>query len=452
MIQEQAQRAFQIGLQHSRAGNVEAAKAYYVSALRLDPKHPGAHCNLGAILTEQRNWDAALAHSRTATELSPGDAEMLSNLGNLLWRMQRYEEARSALMASYRLKPNAWTVHHNLGLLHYGMGHNEEAERCYRRALELNPGNADVLSDLSYPILASGDLRRGLEAHEARWAKLYKHTVWQTTIPRWRGEDLAGKTLFVHWEQGFGDTLQFCRFVEMVQQRGCARVIFSVQNALKVLMSHTLPWCIVVGQDEVPEGIDYFSPLMSLPLYLKINYGNVTGFPLVVYPHLASQIIRPSERLKIGICWAGNAGFESDFHRSMPLQALLGIAGSGVDLYSLQVGQRSADVQTCGADGLITDITLAMTDFAASGAIMKQLDLVVAVDTAVLHLAAGVCVPTIALLPHLRCWRWLRNRDDSPWYPGTLRILQQKTPGDWREVVARLKKLLNVPLKRLMAA
>lgn len=449
-MREQAHQAFQIGLQHGRAGNVEASRAYYVSALRLDPKHAGAHCNLGSILTAERKWDAALAHSRTATELAPADADMLSNLGNLLWRMQRYDEARSTLMRASRMKPEAWPIQHNLGLLHYSMGHNDEALRCYDKALALNPGQPGILSDRSYPILADGDLQRGLEAHEARWATIYKHPVWSTSVPRWRGEDLTGKTLFVHWEQGFGDTLQFCRFaVEATKRAG--HVIFSVQNPLIRLMRNSLPNVEIVGQDVVPDRIDFYTPLMSLPLHLGVTYQDVRGFTLNPATN-AFPPIPSSPRLRVGIAWAGNAGFESDFHRSMPLDVLLGIAGPAVDLYSIQVGPRVADIEAHGAQGLMVDMSPLMTDFAASAALLKQLDMVIAVDTAVLHLAAGVGAPTIALLPHLRCWRWLRGRDDSPWYPGTLKILQQKTPGDWREVVGRLKKLLNVPLKRLMAA
>jgi len=463
-MQAQVQQLFQIAFAMQREGRNDDAIAHYQAVLNCEPSHPGAHSNLGMLLANRDQLEAGFVHCQIAAELRPDDGGIANNYGNLLWRLHRFDEARSQLHKARELRPDDFGVWHNSGLLFYSTGQLQESIKCYAKAIKLNPDHPDVLSDFAYPILASGDLQNGLSAHEARWLKLLKHPAFDAGIPQWTGEeDLTDKTVLVTWEQGFGDTLQFCRFVEDLRQR-CGKVIFSVQKPLQRLMVHAVPGAQIIGpfmkqikgthyevdtESETLPKADYFIPLMSLPWRLGFSYADVRPYRLPVFP--GAPVLRHDGRLKVGLVWAGNPGFEADRRRSMSLQDLMPLADPSLQLYSLQVGARAADIGNLGCHGFITDLSPLMTDFAASTGLIAQMDAVVAVDTSTLHLAAGVGVPCYALLPHLRCWRWLRNRTDSPWYD-TLQIVQQAKPGDWAGVVSRLKKLLQIQIRRRQAA
>ncbi|MDR3415424.1 MAG: tetratricopeptide repeat-containing glycosyltransferase family protein [Nevskia sp.] len=440
-MSEQAEQAFQIGAQFERAGNAEQARAYYAAALAYDGRHAPAHTNLASLLIRAGKLEAALAHLSIAASALPGNGMIQSNLGGVLLLLGRYEEARPLLAKARQLAPDFRGSWHVSGMLHAALGMNVEALRCYDRALKLGPGDPIVEGDRGRLLLSIGDLPAGFAAWEARWRRAgEKHPVWQSGIPRWQGEDLQGKRVFVHFEQGLGDTLQFCRFVPQLLQRG-ARVVLSVQPPLISLLQMSLPGIEVTGPVAAVKA-DFHCPLLSLPLHLGVRLQDIKPFPLTF--ERGPRQVADDGRLKVGIVWAGSPAFDLDTHRSMELRQMLPLADSEIALYSLQVGPRAADIEALGVSALVHDLAPMMTDFMASARLIDQLDLVVCVDTATLHLAAGIGKPAIALLPFSRCWRWLRNRDDSPWYP-TLRIVQQKTPGDWAGAVARARKLLSMP-------
>lgn len=439
----QVEQAFSLGVSLQQRGFIKEAQFAFETALAGAPDANGIMSNLGTNLLGQRKFEAALAMLRKAVELGPQDGTFRSNLANCLWRMQRHGEARAEIAIARKLAPNLQGAWHNAGLIEYALGHNTEAVKCYDRCLALAPGRHDVLSDRAMALLAM-DHPTAWEANEARWNRLGKHPVWTSGLPQWTGQDLTEKTIYVVFEQGLGDSLQFARYATALQKRFDCKVIFAVQKPLLRLMQINLQMPVVDADKPVPEGCDYFVPLMSIPRWLGFKVATPPPFEYRV--PLSQQVVCADGRLRVGIVWAGSPGFESDFQRSMPFLHALELASSKVALYSLQVGPRSADIAEHSAGGLVTDLAPFMIDFAASASLVKQLDVVVAVDTSTLHIAAGCGVPTIAILPYLRCWRWLRNREDSPFYP-SLRIVQQKTPGDWAGVMQRVKKLLSVQHK-----
>lgn len=444
-----AQQAFQAGRQAQLAGRPQDALSLYMAALEANPMHPGAHCNVGMIHLDAGRFETALAHIRIANEMLPNDGGVANNLGNVLWRMERYDEAKYQLGRARSLSPEIAGIWHNSALLYYSLNMLDESSRCYRRALKLMPDNPLIQSDAAYPILAGNDLQAGLKAHEARWGRLFKHPIFTSDMPRWQGEDLTGKTLFVCWEQGYGDTLQFSRFVPELLKRA-ARVIFSVQEPLRTLMTASLPGVEIAGSfvrqisplQYEPDGIalpkaDYYCPLMSLPLLLGTTLETIP--PSVIKTPAIERSDYP--RIKVGIIWAGNPGYDSDRRRSTTLDQFLALANSRIELYGLQMAPRSEDIQRLGAQSLVHDLSPHMTSFATTARLMAQLDAVVSVDTAPLHLAASLGIPTFAALPYTRCWRWLRHRDTSPWYP-SLTLVQQKKPGEWPDVIDRIKRLV----------
>lgn len=440
-------QAFYLGLQLRQGGRVREAQFAYESALAADPNNAAAMVNLGSIVADTRNYDTAMAYFRKAAALVPQDAGIRNNIANCLWRMMRLDEARTEINAALKMKQTDAGFWHNAGLIEHALGHTHEALKRFDRSLAIIE-NPEVRSDRSMCLLAINDTR-AWEAYDIRWHRLLKHAVWQSALPRWRGEDIAGKHIYVHAEQGLGDSLQFCRFLPLLLERTGCRITFGVQKPLLRLMQLNLPGIEVADTDAaVPESCDFYAPLLDLPGRLGIAPGSPPPFQLRA--PLTHGTLPEDGRLKVGVVWAGSPGYEADFHRSMPFRFITALANPKNALYSLQVGPRSADIADHFAGAMVRDLSPLMTDFAVSAALISQLDAVVAVDTSTLHVVAACGVPTLAILPYVRCWRWLRGRDDSPWYP-SLRIVQQKSPGDWAGVMGRVKQLLSVQSKRRAA-
>lgn len=279
-------------------------------------------------------------------------------------------------------------------------------------------------------LLAGGDLKRGFSAYESRWhTGKQRHLAFK--MPPWQGESLAGKSIYVRHEQGFGDTLQFVRYLPMLEALG-ARVLFTPPSPLARLLAG---FGARPALDETPP--DFHIPLLSLPHRFGTTLDTIPiGVPYVRPPgDLSVKLKRPAgTRLAVGIVWAGDPRHANDRQRSMPASLLLGLADlPGVALYSLQIGQRALAVGSPAAD-----LSAELTDFAHTAALLTELDLVVSVDTAIVHLAGAMARRCFVLLPHVADWRWLRDRDDSPWYP-TLRLFRQETPGDWIGVMQRVR-------------
>jgi hypothetical protein len=305
------------------------------------------------------------------------------------------------------------------------------------------PGEARVLRDLGIAKLATGQWDDGLIAHEARWSDLHRYPIWDSGIPRWEGEDLAGKTIIVHHEQGFGDTIQFIRFMPWLRERG-ARVVLAVPGPLMRLMELSGLADEVVEITGALPPADFHSPMLSVPAYLELKTETIPRGTYLKAPESLGIPLRrpPGTRLLVGLVWAGSPGYVPDRRRSMPFEAMLPLAEMpGVTLVSMQKGERAADIGRAGMTGLVADLSGLLGDFADTAAALMQIDLLVSVDTSVLHLAGALGRPAIALLPHWRCWRWGVNRDDSPWYP-SIRLAQQDSPDDWGGLMTGVREMI----------
>ena len=386
---------------------------------------------------------------RRALIHAPNNAAVLSNLGNVLWQMLRHEEAAVAFRRSVELDPQRAETLHNLGLLLHSMGDYQAAIECFTKSLDRMPGNIDVAWDRSLTRLVMGDLERGWAEYEVRW-KLKHNPPRRFPFPLWEGQAVPDCSLLVHHEQGLGDTIQFARYLPLVAAR-VKRLVFECPPELVRLMAG-LPGVaeIVPAGRPVPQ-CDYHIPLLNIPRFFGTTLER--NLPAAI-PYLKPQadvmapgFTRPAgTKLAIGIVWAGKPSHNNDKNRSITLDKFFGLADlPGVALHSLQKGLRTADIQTLGADSFIEDLGSRTSDFAETAALLPQLDLIVSVDTAVVHLAGALGVPAFVLIPFTPDWRWLKDREDSPWYP-SLRLFRQTAPRNWDGVFSRVRQAVEALL------
>ncbi len=452
------------GTAHNNRGTVlkglgrwDDALAAYLRALKLDPDFPLAYSNLGNALQDMGELESAVAAYRAALDRNPNFAPAHANLGNALRRLGRVEEAVAAYCTSLERGGPTPLTYSNLGNALETLGDADGAMAAYDAALALDPRCAEAHWNASLLRLRQGDFARGWEGYEWRW-RTPRQPPRGFPQPLWQGEDLDGRTLLLHAEQGLGDTLHFVRYAPLVA-RGNGTVILEVQRPLLRLLG-TLDGVgrIVARGDPLPP-FDLHCPLLSLPRAFGTRLETI---PAAV-PYLradpaleASWRTRlspdsrfPKNHLKVGLVWAGHApttdvdAIAVDRRRSLRLSQLAPLARvPGVCFYSLQKdGEAAAQARTPPAGMTLVDAMDAVTDFADTAALVAQLDLVIGVDTSVIHLAGALGRPVWVLSRFDACWRWLENRDDSPWYP-TLRLFRQERPGDWSAPLDRLAQAL----------
>jgi tetratricopeptide (TPR) repeat protein len=428
------------------AGRLQEAERSYREALRLNPKDPAGHNNLGAVLIELKRYDEAEATYREALRLKPGFVDAHCNLGAVLVQLGRTEDAEAEYREALRLKPDYVEAHNNLGVLLHDLGRLDEAEGATRAALRLKPDYAEAHVNLALTQLTMGRLAEAWPKYEWRWRmkKQAKHDR-GFAQPLWAGEEIGERVLLLHAEQGFGDTLQFCRYAPLVSAG--RRVILEAQRELVSLLARLPGVERIVARGEALPAFDLHCPLLSLPLALGTTLETMPS----AMPYLAAdpaRVARWRERvdrlrgLKVGLVWAGNAAMAADGRRSIPLDRFAALAMlDGVRFVSLQKGPAAQQPRPAGMT--LFDWTEEIQDFADTAALVETLDLVISIDSAVAHLAGALGKPVWLLNRFDACWRWLRSRDDSPWYP-SLRQFRQPEPGDWdaplRNVYAALEE------------
>lgn len=455
---EFAEVHFNFGKLLAERGDPEAAIACYRRALAVRPTMTGALFNLANLLQDQEQFGEAEATWRRLLALDPNHAEAHAGLGNGLHALGRVDEALAAYRRALAIKPDLAEAHYNLANALEDASRIAEALTHYERAVTLKPDYVEAHWNRSLVLLLSGDFQAGWPEYEWRWRRRNSASLRRPfTAPLWRGEPLDGKRILLHAEQGMGDTLQFCRYVALVAARNPAAIILEVPPPLVDVMADSFasPQIQVVPLDpNFPRGdglpaFDVHCPLMSLPLALGTRLDTIPG----ATPYLrvnAAKAERWERRLagtprpRIGLVWAGGVrannpeAIATDRRRSIALAQLAPLARiSGVAWYSLQKGVPAVQAKDPPAGMALIDLMDEVENFADTAALVAQLDLVISVDTSVAHLAAGLGKPVWLLSRFDGCWRWLLNRDDSPWYPG-LRLYRQTAPGDWRPVIERL--------------
>jgi tetratricopeptide (TPR) repeat protein len=476
----------------------EAAEAFR-HGLALKPDLPQAMSNLAAALQGLDDYDGAAELLRRAIASNPNFAEAHGNWGGHLWRQGDLDGAKKSCLRAIELNPNLPGAHGNLGHVLFDQGDYRGALDCYDHSLALKPdavgatnaapwkrgdllnafeacrrGNPDFATaeyrralasktncvELLYYVgllhLLHGDFATGLHNYEYRWqTKMLRNARRNFLQPQWLGQPIAGARILLHAEQGLGDTLQFIRYVPLVTARG-AKVILEVPSELRQLIEHSGPitngGCsvqIVTRGSRLPD-FEWHGPLMSLPLVFKTDLASIpASIPyLQADPQLTRQFaqhITPSanSRLRVGLVWSGSPRHTRDPQRSIPLAQLCALTElPGITFYSLQKGPAAKDLLAMPIDLNLVDLSGYLNDFADTAAALANLDLLITVDTAVAHLAGALGKPVLLLLTHNPDWRWLLDREDSPWYP-TARLFRQNAAGNWSSVIACVQKELQ---------
>jgi tetratricopeptide (TPR) repeat protein len=420
------------------------ALASFERALAIQPDHVRALNNRGNTLQTLRRPDEALASYDRALAIRPAYAEALYNRGNVLRDLRRPDDALASFDQALSIDPRHVDAHNNRGIVLRDLDRPHEALASYDRALSLDPGYAEAHSNRSCLALLLGDFERGWEEFEWRW-RVPDFAPWRRDFaqPLWRGDaPLQGRTILLHAEQGFGDAIQFVRYVPLVAAKG-ARVVLEVPPPLKALLSELAGAALVVGRGEELPAFDCHSPLLSLPLAFKTRLETI---PATV-PYLSAaqdRVLNWKSRLpqtglrRVGIAWAGNSNFKGDQTRSIGLARLAPLlAVAGAQLVSLQKDLRDGDRDILRSNPQIIHLGDAINDFADTAAVMAELDLVISSDTSVAHLAGALGKPVWVLLQYVADWRWLRERSDNPWYP-TARLFRQPRIDDWESVVGQV--------------
>jgi len=435
-----------LGILLQGRGELDEAEACYRRAIELAPRFAEAMSNLGAVLAERGRLEQATAwYSRAISERDDlPDAH--NNLGAALVKLDRAGEAETLHRRAIALRPDFADAHYNLGVALHDQGRYDAALASYDEAVRLNPDNVDAHWNRAFVLLLKGDLAQGWREHEWRWRRKQQPPR-SFAQPLWRGEDIARRTILLHDEQGIGDTLQFVRYAPLVAARG-ARVLLQVQRPLLRLVAASLGDGIeVFAEGDLIPPFELHSPLLSLPLAFATTLDAIPGgIPyLKVDPAAAARWrnrIGGTAGLKVGLVWAGNPQHKNDRNRSIALARLGSLLDApGVRWFSLQVGERVADLARAPA-GKIANLADRLANFAETAAAIAGLDLVIAADTAVAHLAGALGKPVWILLPFVPDWRWLIDRDDSPWYP-TARLFRQPVRGDWESVAQRVRAALD---------
>ena len=434
------------GLVLQALGRYREAADSYQRALALQPQFAEAYNNLGTVQSELGQPAEALTSCSRALQLQPGMPGVHGNLGNALRDLERPEEALAQYDLALREAPQDAHNHCHRGNALFDLKRIPEAIACYQRAIELQPQHAQAHFNESLCLLLSGDFARGLPLYE--WRKQLKPTAARAISgPDWLGEgEVAGRTLFVYADQALGDTLQFCRYAKLAEERG-ARVVFAVQPQLCELLTGLSPTMQIVAPGEAAAGgYDHHCALMSLPLALRTTLADIPAAVPYLYadPRRVAQWRQRigAHGFRIGIVWQGSRN-RIDVGRSVPLEMFARLAAiPGVRLISLQKDARLRSAsQDLPLEVLDEPFDTGPQAFLDSAAVMSQLDLVITCDTALAHLAGALGRPTWVALKHVPDWRWLLERADTPWYPG-MRLFRQSRRGDWDGVFAAIHEEL----------
>jgi len=466
-------------------GRHDAAIALYRSVLLIDPKHLESRFNLAHALQAQKEWDESEVQYRKVLEIQADHFDTCMNLGLLLQSLGRLDEALASYRHALRVQPGDYRALINIGNALQEQSLTDDAFSAYKDALASNPLSLEARTNISsllnarhqfdeaiaycdeilairpdHPeahlskaisLLSLGRLAEGWREYEHRWQSKDADPKPAFSQREWDGrQSLAGKTILLYAEQGLGDTLQFIRYASLVAERGAVVHVLAPQP-LHALLARCHGVAKVFAQGQPPGSFDYQCALMSLPALLGTELSSIPS----AVPYLASSQeknrhwqdrLGRKHALRVGLAWAGSprkhqhAAWATDRMRSLRFEQITPLLDvAGVEFFSLQLGEEA--VAQLNGDPRVIDLTADLHDFEDTAALISNLDLVISVDTSVVHLAGAIGKPVWVLNRYNTCWRWLTGRNDSPWYP-TARIFRQPSFGDWASVIAEAREAL----------
>ncbi len=432
-----------LGAALKNQGHMEEARICYEKALQLNPDYAAAYNNLGNILRELNQYNDALICYQKALHIDPDIAEAYYSIGIIAYRSDRIDESIAYTRKALEIDPMHIDSYSNLGVALQDILKSEEAMSSYRKAISIDPNFAEAHWNLSLSLLLLGKWREGFREYE--WRRYVEGILIPRNItePVWDGTELGGKTIMILTEQGYGDAIQFIRYMPLIVTKG-GIVIIECQRELAELFENVPGVSKVVRRGDTLPPFDVHSQLLSMPYLFGTEISSIPSqIPyikadtrLVSYWH--ERMRDDKAKMKIGLTWAGVNPKKKNF----PLNLLAPIMkANDVTFYSLQKGEPAQECMNARERFRIIDWTCDIDNFAHTAALIENMDLTITADTAVAHLAGAMGKPVWTLLPYAADWRWLLGREDSPWYP-TMRLFRQPALGDWESVIARVAESL----------
>lgn len=452
--EQDATRLIEEGHLLEAGGQIEEAMQRYQKAIRLAPNPARAHLNHGNILLLKGDLQGALDAFRTAIKHKPDYAGAYYNIGNALLGNRQYDEAVVNYRRALDIKSDYAEVHCALGIALKELGQLDDAAASFQKALEINPDLVEAELNLGSLLLSQGRYSEAWPKYEARYVPAYsgrQSIPPNLPFPQWQGEPLAGKSLVVWPEQGFGDEIQFARYFPMLKAQNVSCLTVVCKPPLEALLEKVEGVDVMVPVSEAASlpFHDYWIFPLSLPLYFSTTVDTIPArLPYLNAPPERLNRWRnrlPTEGLKVGLVWKGNAA--PNPHRSLPGLSTLAILWSVpcVTFVSLQKGPGEDEAAAPPTGQPIIHLGSDILDFADTAAIVAQLDLVICIDTAIAHLVGALNKPCWVLLPATGVdWRWLHERTDSPWYPGVMRLFRQAKSDDWAATIGEVAQALEV--------
>ncbi len=435
---------YTLGATLNALGRYEQAVEAYQTAIRLQPDLAQAHYNLGNSLGRLGKYTEAVERYRRSLDLAPSEAFAWFNMGVALQRLGRHEEAIDAFKNVLRLGHDPAEAHKAIAASCHALAGYERTIFHYRQALTFKPNDADTHSNLGMAMLQTGCYEQGWKEYSWRlrkvaWIESYRD------VPMWDGSQLEGRRLLVRSEQGFGDNIQFVRYLPMAKERG-AKIILATYNPLVELMK-TAKGCDVVVSENDSILFDVFCPLMELPRIVQTKADTIPAN--VPYLHAdPSRAARWTDRispdqLNVGIVWGASPLDKRAQARSCRLSDFVRLAENpNVRLWGLQKGPAAEQVRQLPPTSPIINLGDEFSDFADTAGAIANMDLVISVDTSVLHLAGALGKPVWALTLFSPDWRWMSGGTTNPWYP-TMRMFRQSKAGCWRDVFEKVDQALG---------
>ena len=467
-----------LALRYHREGNLDYAKYVYQHVLGIDPQNADALHLLGVSVYQSEQYDIAINLITQAIQIDSTKPLFFTNLGNAFQKQGKLEKSVQAYQKAIQIQPDYADAYYNLGNAFQKQGKLEKSVQAYQKAIQIQPGYAEAYFNLGNSLREQGKLKEstqalqkavqiqpdyadahfnlamllllqgqfveGWEKYEWRWDSSLKSQKRNFKRPLWDGTSLSSKSILIYAEQGFGDSIQFARYIDLFPDT--ATIIVACQPELKSLLKSIERIDTLVTKGEDIPNFDFHAPIVSLPHIFGTVLETIPAKIPYLYPDKNPDFsfLSDDERdLKVGIAWAGSPTHINDRNRSISLnnfKCLLDI--KGCEFFSLQVGEHHRDIKQCGYSRIIKDLGKQFTNFHHTASVILQLDLVISVDTAVAHLAGALGKPVWTLLPFIPDWRWMLNRSDSPWYP-SMTLFRQRKRGDWHSVFQEIRLTLT---------
>ena len=437
---------FKLAVQHHQAGRKDQAEGLYRQMLAQNPNDPNALQLMGTLALESGHAEEAVDMIGRALKAFPKAAEIHSNMGLALRSLGRNDEAIAEFEMAISLKPQLPEVYGNLGSAFMAQGRLEEGMAMCRKTLSMKGDVPEAHVNLAIMLLLRGEWKEAWPHFEWRWARHLKRIRPNFIQPEWDGGDLHGRMILLRAEQGYGDSIQCIRFAKLVANRGGRVIVACPEGVVKLLRNVEGVGQLLDDRDTLPL-FDVWCSMLSLPRVMGTTLETIPGG----VPYLkadqglaAKWASRMGERkgVKVGLVWAGRPQHVNDRNRSISLKAMAPLAKvPGVSLYSLQKDEAREQLKSAPEGMELVDWTEELQEFTDTAALIENLDMVITVDTAVAHLAGAMGKTVWLLLPFVPDWRWLLEREDSPWYP-TMRLFRQKRGGDWESVIGQVAEEL----------